>query len=155
LVNTVVLVQNDAAGGHKKTSGSGGSRAAALTSALGAIAADDVDALVAAAARTDRRCLADGCRASTAVLGQTCPYCSRTFCLAHHVAEAHGCGDAARRHARAAIARDGVLRAGSGQPSHRADPARRARLETKLAGRLDEMAAQRSRKRKDDNKKQK
>ena len=121
---------------------------ATLTSVLDAVDEEDVDALVSAAARNDRRCHAARCKASTALLGQTCPYCRLSFCLAHHVAEAHGCGDEARRHARTMIARDGVVLPGSGQPSHRPDPARRARLETKLAGRLDDLASQRSRKHK-------
>jgi len=102
-----------------------------------------------AASRNDKRCHAANCKASTAVLGQTCPYCRLVFCLTHHIAEAHGCGDEARRQARAMIAREGVVRAGSGQPSHHPDPAVRTYLETKLAGRLDELAFQRSRKHKD------
>ena len=120
-----------------------------LTSRLDNIDNDDIDALVAAVARDDRRCHMLRCKASTAVLGQTCPYCHQVFCLSHHIAEAHGCGDEARRQARAAIARDGIVRPGSGQPSHRPDPAQRTRLETKLAGRLDELVAQRSRRSKD------
>lgn len=120
-----------------------------LTSALDNVDEDDFDALVATAAHCDKRCNAGGCKASTTVLGQTCRYCRHVFCLTHHVAEAHGCGDEARRQARAAIVRDGVVRPGSLQPSHRPDPARRTQLETKLAGRLDELASQRSRKRKD------
>lgn len=120
-----------------------------LASSLDDVDNDDFDGLVAAAARNDRRCPAARCKASTAVLGQTCPYCGRVFCLAHHMAEVHGCGDEARRQARAVMSRDGVVRPGSGQPSRRPDCARRAQLETKLAGRLDELASQRSRKRKD------
>ena len=156
-LDTVVCVKG-AAGRHK--SGTAAAAAvvkkrpattATLTSALDAVDSDDVDALLAAATRTDRRCAAAaaGCKASTAVLGQTCPYCRRAFCLAHHVAEAHGCGDEARRQARAQIGREGVVLPGSGRPSHRPDPARRARLESKLAGRLDELASQRARKRTD------
>jgi len=148
--NAVVFLQN--ASGQKAspaTKNPPHRGSATLSSALDAVDKDDVDALVATAARTDRRCAVAGCKASTTVLGQTCPHCGRVFCLAHHVAEAHGCGDEARRHARAQVARDGVVLAGSGRPSHRPDPARRARLETKLAGRLDELASQRSRKCKD------
>jgi len=118
-------------------------------SALDDVDKDDFDALVASAAHNDKRCHAARCKASTAVLGQTCSYCRRVFCLSHHIAEAHGCGDEARRQARAAIARDGVVRPGSGQPNRRPGTDERTRLETKLAGRLDELTSQRSRKRKD------
>jgi len=133
---------------QKPTSSAG--QKGSSTSTLDGVDKDDFDALVTAAARNDRRCGAAGCKASTAVLGQMCPYCRHVFCLAHHVAEAHGCGDEARRQARLTIARDGVVRPGSGQPSHLPDPARRAQLQSKLTGRLDDLASQRSRKRKDD-----
>jgi len=139
-----VILQN--AGGQK--TGQSNSHKG-LTSVLDGVDKDDVDALVAAAGRSDRRCHAAGCKASTAVLGQKCSYCHYVFCLTHHIAEAHGCGDEARRQARLAVQQDGVVLPGSGQPSHRPDPARRVQLETKLAGRLDELASQRSRKRKD------
>lgn len=45
-------------------------------------------------------CSQPRCKARTTVIFQLCPFCRNTFCLAHHMAEVHGCGDLARQHAR-------------------------------------------------------
>jgi ATP-dependent RNA/DNA helicase IGHMBP2 len=110
---------------------------------------DNFDALVAAAVRADRTCSAPKCKNSTATLGQTCLFCRRIFCLTHHQAEVHGCGDEARRQARATAAREGKLYPGSGVPSKKPDPARRTQLESKLTSRLNDMADKRKKKPKD------
>jgi ATP-dependent RNA/DNA helicase IGHMBP2 len=128
-----------------------GSDAKFPSSALASADASDenFDALLAAAVRADKTCSAPKCKNSTATLGQTCLYCRRIFCLSHHQAEVHGCGDEARRQARATAAREGRLYPGSGVPSKKPDPARRTQLESKLANRLNDMADKRKKKSKD------
>ena len=37
-----------------------------------------------------------GCNKNIKLLGQTCKFCHNLFCLSHHQAELHGCGEEAK-----------------------------------------------------------
>ena len=104
---------------------------------------EDFDAIVEAACRANRTCHMDRCKNSTTTLGQVCPFCRQTFCLSHHIPEAHGCGERARQHARSIISKEGVLHQGSGVPSKKPDAVKRAQLELKLGHKLDKLAEKR------------
>ena len=110
---------------------------------------DDFDALIADAIKQNTTCFFPKCKNNAATLGTNCKFCVKRFCLAHHIAEAHGCGDAARTHARATVRREGVLYRGSGVPDKKPDPTKRAHLERKLNKKLDQMSDKRKHKNKD------
>ena len=116
------------------------------TEVLGKVADDDFDALIASVTALDSRCSFKKCKTLTNTLGRNCQHCTRRFCLQHLMPEVHGCGDAARAQARQTISREGVLHRGSGVPSKKPPPDRRAQLERKLNKKLDEMSEKRSRK---------
>ena len=109
---------------------------------------DDFDAVIAAAMKENVSCAFTKCPASTATLGQNCPFCARRFCLRHHIPEVHGCGDKAKARARALISRDGVLYPGSGVPSKKPNARTRAHLQQKLEKKLTGMEEQRRHKKK-------
>lgn len=104
---------------------------------------DDLDRMIAAVQSVDRECSFKKCKTSTRTLGHNCEFCRRRFCLNHHIPEVHGCGDAAKAHARATIIREGVLYRGSGVPDKRPDPTRKAQLQKKLDKKLTDMATKR------------
>lgn len=104
---------------------------------------DDLDSMIAAVQSVDRECSFKMCKTSTRTLGHMCEFCRRRFCLNHHIPEVHGCGDAAKAHARATIIREGVLYRGSGVPDKKPDPTRKAQLQKKLDKKLTEMATKR------------
>lgn len=104
---------------------------------------DDLDSMIAAVQSVDRECSFKKCKTSTRTLGHNCEFCRRRFCLNHHIPEVHGCGDAAKAHARATIIREGVLYRGSGVPDKRPDPTRKAQLQKKLDKKLTDMATKR------------
>ena len=110
---------------------------------------EDFDTLIAAAMKEDSTCAFEKCKTLTATLGQNCEFCTKRFCLSHHIPEVHGCGDSARARARRMISREGVLYGGSGIPSKKPDPNRRANLQRKLDAKLDEMSQKRRVKKKD------
>ncbi len=110
---------------------------------------EDIDKLLASFDKMDNVCNAQGCKQKLSVLGVTCEHCRVRFCLGHGIPEAHGCGEAARRAARAQVAREGKIHPGSGRPDHRPDPARRRQLEKKLGKKLGEMEEQRRTKKKE------
>ena len=145
-------------GKSKKSKAKGGGNIKYLSSAAAATAEsngdDDAnfDALLAAAIRSDKTCSAPKCKNSTATLGQTCAFCRLTFCLSHHLAEVHGCGEEARRVARATVAREGKVYPGSGVPTKKPDPVRRTQLESKLNSRLNDLADKRKKKQKENDK---
>lgn len=107
---------------------------------------EDFDTLIAQAVKENMTCFFGGCKTYTTVLGQYCSFCRKTFCLTHHIAEVHGCGDLAKREARKQIARDGKLFSGSGVPSKKPDPVKRAHLQRKLDKKLTELSDSRHRK---------
>ena len=45
-------------------------------------------------------CGYSGCKKNIKLLGQTCRFCCKLFCLSHHQAELHGCGEEAKIAAR-------------------------------------------------------
>lgn len=104
---------------------------------------DDLDSLIAAVQSVDRVCSFKKCKTSTQTLSQSCEFCRRRFCLSHHIPEVHGCGEAAKAHARATIIREGVLYRGSGVPDKKPDPTQKAQLQRKLDKKLTEMATKR------------
>ncbi|XP_076446820.1 DNA-binding protein SMUBP-2-like isoform X2 [Babylonia areolata] len=113
---------------------------------LGKVADDDFDALIASVTALDSQCSFKKCRVLTNTLGRNCQHCTRRFCLQHLMPEVHGCGEAAKVHARQTISREGVLHRGSGVPSKKPSADKRALLERKLNKKLSEMNDQRSRK---------
>lgn len=58
------------------------------------------DELLEAARQQDNICNAQRCKVKITILGQTCSYCNRRYCLEHSMPEVHGCGDRARREIR-------------------------------------------------------
>lgn len=110
---------------------------------------EDFDALIASVVAADTRCYVDKCKENAKTLGQNCQFCTKRFCIKHHMAEVHGCGAAAKSHARMMISREGVLYRGSGVPDKTTDPVKRAHLERKLAKKLDKLTDERKHKAKD------
>ncbi|KAK4317794.1 hypothetical protein Pmani_011149 [Petrolisthes manimaculis] len=104
---------------------------------------EDFDSIISHFTKENNTCSHPPCSTSTTVIAQLCPFCRRTFCLAHHIPEIHGCGDAARHEARKVIARDGVLYPGSGVPSKKPNETQRRRLERRLEKRMEELSGQR------------
>ena len=117
--------------------------------ATGEESADDFDAMIAAAMKENVSCGSSGCKESTAIMGQNCPFCARRFCLRHHIPEVHGCGGAAKARARALISRDGVLYPGSGVPSKKPDATTRVHLQRRLDKKLTSLEEQRKHKKKE------
>lgn len=63
---------------------------------------DDFDAIVSSYSASHLRCNYSECRNVTQKYAlQACSWCHTSFCLQHHLAEAHGCGRHAKEHARA------------------------------------------------------
>ncbi|KAK3099969.1 hypothetical protein FSP39_012679, partial [Pinctada imbricata] len=114
-----------------------------VTAKLGKVDPDDFDALIATAQTMDQGCAFKKCKTKTITLGHMCEFCGRRFCLSHHTPEVHGCGDAAKSAARAAVIREGVLYRGSGVPDKLPDPDRKARLQKRMDQKLSEMSAKR------------
>ncbi|NWW31686.1 SMBP2 protein, partial [Panurus biarmicus] len=117
--------------------------------AIGSVAGEDFDALIAAAIQADRTCGFPCCKASVTTLGQLCHHCQRLFCFSHHIPEVHGCGDKAKAQARQRICREGFLYPGSGSKDKSLDPAKRAHLQRRLDKKLSELTSQRKGKKKD------
>ncbi len=110
---------------------------------------EDIDKLLESFSRLDKVCNADKCKAKTTVLGADCAFCRLRFCLSHGQPEVHGCGDAAKREARRALARDGKLHPGSGRPNTLPDATRKAQLQRRMDKKLEEMGGQRKPKKKE------
>ena len=110
---------------------------------------EDLDKLLATFDKLDNVCNYVKCREKISVLGVTCGFCRVRFCLTHGMPEIHGCGDSAKRAARQQISRDGKLFAGSGRPSFKPDPDRKAQLQKRLDKKLGGMEDERKTKKKD------
>ena len=104
---------------------------------------EDFDSIIAAAMQENRTCAFPKCKTLTLTLGQNCEFCAKRYCLNHHIPEVHGCGAEAKAQARMRISRDGVLHRGSGMPSKKPDPTKRAHLQRKLDSKLDDLAQKR------------
>ena len=61
---------------------------------------EDFDAVCAQFQTLGNVCNYERCKTKTAVLGADCVHCRSRFCLAHALAEIHGCGEAAKLAAR-------------------------------------------------------
>lgn len=105
---------------------------------------EDFDSLINKFVKDNNTCSEPRCKTPTSVIFQLCPFCRRTFCLAHHMAEVHGCGPLARQHARTVISREGVLYPGSGVPSKKPSEDKRKQLERKLAKKMDNFNSKRA-----------
>lgn len=74
--------------------------AAVAAAAAGAEEDEDMALLDAMVEATQRRCGRSGCDANT-VTGSVCRLCKLRYCFKHGMPESHGCGEAARKAARA------------------------------------------------------
>ena len=50
--------------------------------------------------KSNNTCSYSDCKKNIKLLGQTCKFCYKLFCLSHHQAELHGCGEEAKKAAR-------------------------------------------------------
>ncbi len=81
---------------------------------------DDFDELLDMFQKSNDTCCFKGCKVLTKTLGQNCDFCPNRFCLKHSLAEIHGCGEEAKKQARAHIRKEGNLDMGKKQ-SYSAD----------------------------------
>ena len=81
-------------------------------------------------------CSYSGCKKSVKLLGQTCKFCCKLFCISHHQAEIHGCGEdakiAARKESLRQLTQPKVLNA-----------TKRAQLQHRLKKNLDDFKSER------------
>ena len=61
---------------------------------------DNDDDLLDLCIKNNSVCNYSGCKKNIKLLGQTCQFCCKLFCLSHHQAELHGCGEEAKIAAR-------------------------------------------------------
>ena len=85
------------------------------------------------------------CKKSIKIMGQKCEFCGHVYCLTHHMAEVHGCGDAVRVKARRDNVQYGAA-CGSGAKPKVMKSAAKAHAQRKLDKRLDEMQKERKKK---------
>ncbi|XP_015911293.2 DNA-binding protein SMUBP-2 [Parasteatoda tepidariorum] len=104
---------------------------------------DDFDALIEQAMKADKTCFYEKCKKSVAALSQMCHFCKGRFCFEHFLPEVHGCGDAAKAHARSQIRKDGVIYPGSGRPQKKMDAIKQSYLQKKLDEKLSELTNKR------------
>jgi len=50
----------------------------------------------------NKKCKYDACKTLVQINGSICKFCRYKFCYTHILPETHGCGDEAKKHARAA-----------------------------------------------------
>ena len=105
---------------------------------------DDLDSLLAEMKISDERCKYPGCKKSTNLLSARCQFCGARFCFAHSLAEIHGCGDAAKRHARQQISKE--LQRGSRGAAKSTNPTQKAKLQKQLERKIDKLSHERQRK---------
>ncbi|KAG0417475.1 hypothetical protein HPB47_005582 [Ixodes persulcatus] len=106
---------------------------------------DNFDELIASVMVADRTCTDPTCQEKLhtvlAGTGGPCPFCKRGYCFKHALPEAHGCGDEARAHARAAWLKS---RGGTVAPP-RLRPDKKAQVRKELSKQLAKMADSRKR----------
>ena len=61
---------------------------------------EDFEELISETVKLNSTCSYGQCKASVKLIRQNCVYCGKHFCLSHHLAEVHGCGEMARNTAR-------------------------------------------------------
>lgn len=118
-------------------------RPPSATAKIEKVDSDDFEGLIAAAQKLDEICGFKKCKVKVKTLGQNCEFCLRRFCLSHHIAEIHGCGDVAKAQARATHIKEGVLYRSSMTKPAPPNPARQAALHRKLDKKMGDLAAQR------------
>lgn len=101
----------------------------------------DLDALLAEVSLSDSRCAHHGCSKPVSVLGMVCQFCRRRFCMAHSMAEVHGCAEAARQLARKQLREE--LKGGHSRGAKTVDVTRRAQLEQKLNKKISSLSKER------------
>ena len=98
---------------------------------------DDLDTMLAEMTLSDSTCSFPKCKKSVNILGMQCQFCKEKFCMAHNIAEVHGCAEAAKKHARQQISKE--LKGGPRPTSLNA--VRRSQLQAKLGKRIDELSS--------------
>lgn len=106
---------------------------------------DDLDSLLAEMKISDERCKYPGCRKSTNLLSARCQFCGVRFCFGHSLAENHGCGDAAKRHAREQISKE-MQRGGGRGATKTVNPTQKAQLQKQLEKKISKLSHERQRK---------
>ncbi|XP_066946913.1 DNA-binding protein SMUBP-2-like isoform X2 [Macrobrachium rosenbergii] len=104
---------------------------------------EDFDSILEKFTKENNTCSQPKCKTPTTVIFQLCPFCRKTFCLSHHMAEIHGCGEQARRHARMMVSQEGVLYPGSGVPSKKPSEEKRKQMQKKLEKKMGDLESQR------------
>ena len=102
---------------------------------------EDVDQLLSQFRQLDSICRYATCKTAISLYGQTCQLCLRRFCLSHHLPEIHGCADQARRQARSASLKQGMIPT---TPSKKLDASKRAQLHRKLDQKIQNMSTKRA-----------
>ena len=95
---------------------------------------DDLDTLLAEMTLADATCKFPKCSKNVSLLGVRCLYCSKRYCMAHSVAEVHGCGEAAKLQARKYLRQEERRGLSS---------VRRSQLQVKLSKKVDEKTSAR------------
>jgi len=108
---------------------------------------EDIDALLEEFTKLNNTCNystanSQRCTKSVRTLGQKCTFCAQVYCLTHHIAEAHGCGAAAKVKARQDIAKYADVKP---RPMN---GVKKAQVQRKLDKKLDELEGERKRKNK-------
>ena len=103
--------------------------------------------MISSFTKLDSECAFERCIQSVRTLGQKCACCLHTYCLSHHIPEVHGCGAKAKIRARQSMAAES-----SRLKTKKVNAAQKAHLQRKLDKKMDEMAAKRKPKKKDEKK---
>ena len=104
---------------------------------------EDIDALLDSFAKLNSKCNFPKCKNPVKTLGQKCHFCSQMFCLSHHMAEIHGCGDAAKIKAQQDIAKF------KGNIPQKMNDVKKAQIQNKLSSKLLKLEEQRQKKTKE------
>ena len=106
---------------------------------------DDLDLLLEEMKKADKTCNFSGCKKSVNHLEIICPFCHKKYCMMHNTAETHGCEERARRMAKRDLEKE--LRDGRGTGgSKKIDSSKRAHLQRKLDRKINDLSADRHRK---------
>ena len=134
--------------GVKKTPGAGNNKK--QVSKTGLTSRTDVDTeldeLIAQMRLADSTCGYPDCKKSVSLLGMRCTFCNRKYCTSHNIAEVHGCGTAAKKHARDKMEREAKEQMGEGRGRRSMDASKRAQLQRRLDSKIDEMTSDRHKK---------
>ena len=89
------------------------------------------------------------CKASLSLIGLQCDFCLRRFCLTHHQAEVHGCGEEAKRMAHRQSQKEwrealSSPSSSSFSSSEKSREVRRKQLHQKLKGQIGELEGKRT-----------